>query len=595
MKYAFAGGLILGVQILGGFPQVAFYTILGCLAFGSFHLFILLKDRIFDKALRVSGGMIVFLLIGLALAAVQILPTFEFMGISTRAGGVSYAMATYESLHPKELLAFLVPDIFGNAVDKTYWRSSQTWHFWESCGYVGILPLCLLFVRTENSAVRRLRIFFIILMILSLCLALGKFNPLYPFICRLPGFGSFRIPAQIIFLYVFGVAVISGMGTQRILEGEYEFNKAFFPFMVAAVTLVGVMTIGLRFYPFQFFFQLFQGFAEGPVVNANMAKLYERISLSIEKSALLFLCSFILLLIQKRLQWLGRPTLGILIPGLLFVDLYLFGAQFVKPQEFSSEAEKQFVAGQLSRDPVQGRVASIEDDYVRANDGIRFRFPSILGYDPLILKRYVEYILSSQGWPSNEHVVNLARVDDPNAKLLKLLNLKQVISAKDVQPLENDMPYAHMVEFSIVKPRDAVLPFMKSETFDPRNMVVLEYEYGDGVRHEGRGEAFVASCSVSRYTNESMTVKTSANRSGYLVLSEIFYPGWQAEVDGERAPIVCGNYIFRVIPLDKGEHEVHLYFVSWPFRVGGVISIVTLVSAACLVWLLRRRRRDPLG
>jgi len=71
---------------------------------------------------------------------VQVAPTLEFSRLSTRGEGLNYAMATYESLDPKELLAFLIPDIFGSAVDQTYWKSRDAWHFWESCGYVGILP-----------------------------------------------------------------------------------------------------------------------------------------------------------------------------------------------------------------------------------------------------------------------------------------------------------------------------------------------------------------------------------------------------------------------------------------------------------------------
>jgi uncharacterized membrane protein YfhO len=89
-----------------------------------------------------------------------------------------------------------------------------------------------------------------------------------------------------------------------------------------------------------------------------------------------------------------------------------------------------------------------------------------------------------------------------------------------------------------------------------------------------------------------VTLKTFSDSAGYLVVSEIFYPGWAALVDGRGRDVTRGNYLFRVIPLEKGNHEVTLYFVSWPFRVGGVISLVTLVSTACLLWLLRRRRRD---
>jgi uncharacterized membrane protein YfhO len=90
-------------------------------------------------------------------------------------------------------------------------------------------------------------------------------------------------------------------------------------------------------------------------------------------------------------------------------------------------------------------------------------------------------------------------------------------------------------------------------------------------------------------------LRAFTEKTGYLVLSEVYYPGWQATVDGKEVPIRRGNYLFRVIPIEKGEHEVTLRFVSWPFRVGGMISLATLISAASVLSLLRRRRRDIQG
>ena len=90
------------------------------------------------------------------------------------------------------------------------------------------------------------------------------------------------------------------------------------------------------------------------------------------------------------------------------------------------------------------------------------------------------------------------------------------------------------------------------------------------------------------YKNETIRIKTSSDRAGYLVLSEIFYPGWQATVDGKKAPVLCGNYIFRVIPLEQGEHDVSLKFVSWPFRIGAMISLLTLIGS---LWFVLKKHK----
>lgn len=589
LLFALVAGLVQGIQILGGFPQIAFYTILGGLGFLCFQGSLSLKARRWEDASRTALGMVIVLLAGFGLSAVQIAPTLEFAKLSTRGEGLNYAMATYESLHPKELLSFLIPDIFGNAVDQTYWRSRDVWHFWESCGYVGMLPLWLAFVRTGEQSLRRLRAFFLLLIGLALVLALGKYNPLYPWIYRLPGFSSFRIPAQILFLYTFGVAVVSGIGLDQVQKGNWTWSRGFIPFIVLVGGVLAVFFIGFHFDPYRFFFNLFRGFSEGPVTHANLHGLYERMGHSIDTAALLFCAAFVFLIVSRRIP-LGSRTIPLLVFALVTVDLLPFGAQLIKTQPFITSPDKAAILSQLSRTPVEGRVVTM-DALFRTNDGLHYRFPSVLGYDPLMLKRYADYVLSSQGYPPNQHVVDLSGIHDPEAKLLKLLHVRQVVAAGRVLVLENEIPYAHIVHQALASSRDKVLETMKSEHFDPLKTVVLEGDpkrSGTGSGVEGTHDI----CEVLSYASERVTLKTFSDSAGYLVVSEIFYPGWAALVDGRGRDVTRGNYLFRVIPLEKGNHEVTLYFVSWPFRVGGVISLVTLASTACLLWLLRRRRRD---
>ena len=591
LRYSVGGGFVLGVQILGGFPQIAFYTILACLAFVLFYILIVLRSRQYTTVSRAGTGLILLLLIGFAIAAVQVLPTFEFTRFSTRAGGVSYAMATYDSLHPKELLAFLIPDVFGNAVDRTYWRSEEIWHFWETCGYVGILPLLLLLVRVEGGHLHRLRIFFCLTAGFTLFLSLGKYNPIYPMIYHLPGFNSFRIPAQILFLYVFSIAVLAGIGMDRLQQGAWRFSRGGISLMVIMGGILILFAMGLRFFPFQFFFELFMNFGQGPVTHANLPNLYERIGLSVEESLFLFLISFLLLILLKhrKISW---RVFGLLTSAILIFDLFSFGRQFIQPYEFSSSKKREQLLAYMPDNPAQGRVITTGGVF-SANDGLKEHFPSILGYDPLLLKRYVHFFQASQGYPPDDHVVNLENIRDPEAKLLKLLNVQKTFLNDEVRDMNNAIPYAHVVAASTMKPLEEILSFMKGVEFDPMETVIFEPLT---MREMKPGKGFkppVSSCSVTDYQNEKIRVRVSTNQPGYLVLSEIFYPGWQAAVDGKKVDVLSGNYLFRVVPLEEGDHEVYLKFISWPFRVGAIISLLSL--AFCLgVFLHGKRSRQAL-
>jgi len=591
--HAVAAGLTLGVQILGGFPQIAFYTILGTLAFIVSSCVADMRKRSSRGALKLGAGVAVTLLVGFSLAAVQVLPTLEFTRLSTRAAGVSYFFATLDSLHPKELLAFLIPEIFGNPTKETYWPSAASWHFWETCGYVGILPLFLLFVKEDRRDVARYHIFFVVVMVVSLLLALGKYNPLYPLIYKLPGFGSFRIPAQILFLCVFSAALLSGMGLDRILLGDWKFTKGFWIFLLFSAALTFLPLLSIWFSPYHTFLFLFRKFAEGPVSHVELPKLYHNTLLSLSKASLLLLCCTLLMVLHKWKR-VGKGIFIVLVFGVLAADLYPFCGDFVKPHNYNLSPEKQQIIRQFHKNSAQGRVVTLGQAF-RANDGLTGRFPSILGYDPLILGRYAHYMQASQGIELNDHLVNLEDIDLSQPKLLKCLNLRQVFLDGRVINFANDIPYANVVyDVAVMRQKD-ILPFMRSSQFDARTTVVLEQGDENIPGNRTTGASAAPACTVLHYECDGVTLRASTDKAGYLVLSEIHYPGWQATVDGKRVPLGRGNFLFRVIPLGVGEHEVELRFVSWPFRVGGVISLVTLISAVGALWSLRRRAHDRPG
>ncbi|MBW2113071.1 MAG: hypothetical protein JRH00_16915 [Deltaproteobacteria bacterium] len=210
LKYAVAGGLVLGVQILGGFPQIAFYTILSILLLSIYFAWLSYRTRGWSHIFAILYGTALLIFIGFSVSAVQLLPTYEFMQLSTRAGGVDYAFAASDSLPPRNLLTFLLPLLFGSPVDGTYWLGDTSWEFWEFCGYAGVATLVLVFVTVRKLLHDRLGLFFALLAITALFLSFGKYNLFYPLIYRLPGFNSFRTPAQILFLYVFSMAALTG-------------------------------------------------------------------------------------------------------------------------------------------------------------------------------------------------------------------------------------------------------------------------------------------------------------------------------------------------------------------------------------------------
>jgi uncharacterized membrane protein YfhO len=85
-----------------------------------------------------------------------------------------------------------------------------------------------------------------------------------------------------------------------------------------------------------------------------------------------------------------------------------------------------------------------------------------------------------------------------------------------------------------------------------------------------------------------VTFRVRAASDGFLVMSDTFYPGWRADVDGKPLPVVRANFALRGICLPAGDHEVVFYFEPMTLRMGVMLSVAGL--AVVIAINLRRKR-----
>jgi hypothetical protein len=96
----------------------------------------------------------------------------------------------------------------------------------------------------------------------------------------------------------------------------------------------------------------------------------------------------------------------------------------------------------------------------------------------------------------------------------------------------------------------------------------------------------------SVYEPNVLAVVVNTPQPAYLVLSETYYPGWQATIDGEPAPIYRANTAFRAVYIaEPGEHTVLLSFRPLSVIIGLAISGLTVVGLAAA--FLKVRRATP--
>jgi hypothetical protein len=95
------------------------------------------------------------------------------------------------------------------------------------------------------------------------------------------------------------------------------------------------------------------------------------------------------------------------------------------------------------------------------------------------------------------------------------------------------------------------------------------------------------------YRPEHITIRSESDRAGFLVLTQSYYPGWQATVDGAPAHLVAADELFQAVHVPAGQHSVEFTFKPRSVQVGEAITIAALgvcLVGLILVWTARRRR-----
>ena len=119
----------------------------------------------------------------------------------------------------------------------------------------------------------------------------------------------------------------------------------------------------------------------------------------------------------------------------------------------------------------------------------------------------------------------------------------------------------------------------------PGTPLALDQPPGDYLGEDSRREGSMV---VTGRTPGSLSLSIDAPAEGLLVLSEIYYPGWRATVDGSEAAIVRTDHVLRGIPIPAGEHVVELVYRPASFLVGIAISgvaLAALVGGGIRAWL----------
>lgn len=583
-------GLCWGLQILGADPQTAFYAYGALALFALVHYEALSSIKRSLKAIKLLG--IVFV-VGVGISAVQVVPAWELVRLSTRGALKTYDLVTLGSFSPQGIITILMPHFFGNYYENNFWVADIPWSFPGFGLYVGMLPLILtFFVRYRKTGQAGLPLFCVILAIMSVVLAMGKHTPVYRLVYLLPGFDSFRAPSKILVLWMLAISVLSAKGLDDL--AFINNGRACRRWVALAAVIVFFVIIDIWFFmntedtPRWFSAFLLKPASADALAHASqiMRTEFHRMTTLAALGVSVIYCRF--------RGFIGRKTWLILSVAILLVDLGALNYRYIHTSDVgysNMRAVKTQVAHTFKDDREVFRVGGLRSHF-GPNAGMYYCLQSPTGAGPLILYRYYLYCdqfyrkVALRGW-------QVLRYGIPGSeKFMDMLNVKYEIDYEKKQfwPRKNFLPRALLVPDYEVLPTSRVLSYMESDDFDPWRIVLLEENPAKDVPDRDKAEAFdgkLGDCEILRYRPDEVLIQTTSKQDSFLVLNDIYYPGWKCYVDSIPQDILRCNYLFRAVCVAKGCHEVRFSFEPPLVKLGVGITLATLFLS---LLVLRRKK-----
>ncbi len=594
--------LAFGMQLLAGHAQTTLYSSFGV---GLYVLWRAAQDR------RGVGGILlagVGVALGAGVAAVQLIPTAEYLQESQRSGGLDYETLANLSYHPLRLFTLLSPDFFGTPADGSYLAKGI---YFEDAAYIGVIPLISALAAITGWIRKRRALdvfptfrsvpFWAGLALIALVIGMGRHGPVFRLLYdTVPTFDAFREPVRWLILTEFSLCVLAGIGTDHWGRGRWV---VFWSRLAAAGGGAMVLMALVALYTMEMDSDTLRVLSQGimvlgcGMVGAALLTLTQPVDPAVNPwpGAPRLWRVIVLVFVALDLAWMAHglnPT----VPDAFF-DIHKQGDVDDGRIYWFDDTERAVTfgsEGDADTPPIQGyfdvtdyRVAVDHWREVRAsrlpNINMLDRIPALNNNDPLLPADHSRYIDL------------IEEVGADAAPLLHAAGVTQVYGMVPdgwqgenpaIAPYADEVVQAWLVPEALwLDPDEAIEDALRDPSWDPMQTVILTGTPDAIPPGSAGGEVALVSAEPSerRY-------RVSADGAAYLVIAETWYPGWSAAVNGNTAKLYRANLAFQAVAVPAGESDVVLRYELRHWRLGVGISLLSLVLIAALIIAPRFRR-----
>lgn len=520
--------------------------------------------------------------IGAGLCAIQLLGVAEFsQNIFRRTE--TYANVLGTALPYRHLPTLFIPDYFGNPVDLNY--SGPGINYTQLVLYMGMATLLLAVIGLFARPGRPMA-YFAILGAVGLLAALG--TPFYRLMYVLvPGLSRTTHIARFILFISFAISGLAALGLHNLLQNRERVRYVYWvvPGAAAAAAVAG---FGLT----------------RVWTKAEPSYLAPRLA-----GALAFLAAGAGLLWAMRRYPARAEIPALLLVGLIGADLWVFGFRyhpFQTPRELYRSTPQLESLKELSGG--RPRISQAESFIIPFNATQVYQLYGLQGYDPFLPDTFIDLltVAEDQRRVNQINLVAPIRPETMESPVMDLLGVRAFLLPSDepnteggpftipfrVEENEDALPAAFTTRCWEVLPAGRILPRLEGMTTEELGSTTLVEPHGS-LRSSAREECAGSSpAQVRSYEPERVVVRTDDSEASMLVLTDQWFAGWEATVDGNPVPVLKADRTFRAVELSGGPHTVEFRFrPAWlPLGIGITAATLLATAAFLLIATLRKRR-----
>lgn len=540
---------IIALQLLANFPQASMLTLL----FAFCYLLAITKKRWLMSSLFFAGSV----LLASGIAAIQLIPAWEYYQQSMGRSGFASEVASLFAFRIQNLLGLINPYMLGNPKLGTYppfWETSGD-IFWENSAFIGWIPLlffftsCLRFLFSKKKSAQHLTIFFLLVFGVSFLCMLGQKSPIY-FIYTMPPFSMFRSPSRFLWIFMYCVMILAA--------AEFDLLWKKVKYVAPKVLLVTLIAINIV--------QVWDSWYDYHLIVPASSWLTPPATLSYTGT-------------KDRIFSFGF--------GSVHNDMFTKnGWQKKEGYDFlrNSLDPNSNVIWHVPQEQVYGGLAMTRPHIIDAmlnasiKSDVTTATMSALGQTLLDITA-TTYVLSAV--PLDEgNLLHRTKITDGNLNVFVFENPTAVKRAYMV---------GEVIRVKTVAEAQAVF---SRDTFDPRASAIIENAIDIEAGHNNPTISLTESDD-----NTTVTVSVTDNeRKQLLVLADTYYPGWSATIDGMETTIYAVNIRNRGIIVGKGDHIITFRYQPESVAMGAIISVCSIIVTAGLMAIhsavTRARKRN---